>query len=92
MPFTGLIVVVVAYLLGSIPFGVIFAKMVHGPDPRSGGSRNIGFTNVLRVVGKGAAAATLAGDVAKGFLAVKGAQYTGLSSDWVLMTGIAVVL
>src|SRR5436190_1148765 len=92
MPITGLVVLLSAYLLGSIPFGIIFSKMVHGPDPRSAGSRNIGATNILRVVGKGAAAATLAGDIAKGFMAVKGAQYLGLPPDWVLMTGITVVL
>jgi len=92
MPVTGLVVLLSAYLLGSIPFGIIFSKMVHGPDPRSGGSRNIGFTNVLRVAGKGAAAATLMGDIAKGFLAVKGAQYLELSVDWVFMAGIAAVL
>lgn len=92
MAVTGLVALLLAYLLGSIPFGVIFAQMVHGPDPRSAGSRNIGFTNVLRVVGKGAAAATLVGDMAKGFLAVKGAQYFELSPDWIFMVGIAAVL
>jgi len=92
MAVTGLVALLAAYLLGSIPFGIIFAKMVHGPDPRSAGSRNIGFTNVLRVVGKGAAAATLLGDIAKGFLAVEGTQYLELSADWIFMAGIAVVL
>lgn len=92
MAITGLIALLSAYLLGSIPFGIIFAKMVHGTDPRSAGSRNVGFTNVLRVVGKGAAAATLVGDMAKGFLAVKGAQYLKLSADWIFMVGITAVL
>ena len=92
MAVPGLVALLSAYLLGSIPFGIIFAKMVHGPDPRSAGSRNIGFTNVLRVVGKSAAAATLIGDVAKGFLAVKGAQYLELPEDWIFMIGIVVVL
>ena len=44
------------------------------------------------MVGKGAAAATLAGDLVKGFMAVKGAQYLRLPPDWVLMTGITVVV
>src|SRR4051812_1947639 len=92
MPGTGLAALLLAYFVGSIPFGIIFSKMGRGRDPRSAGSGNIGFTNVLRVVGKGSAAATLAGDMAKGFLAVKGAQHFGLSSNWVCMTGISVVL
>jgi len=92
MPATGLAVLLAAYLLGSIPFGIIFSKMARGPDPRFAGSQNIGATNILRVVGKGAAAATLAGDTAKGFFAVKGAQYLGLPPDWVFMTGFTVVL
>ncbi len=92
MAVTGFVALLSAYFLGSIPFGIIFAKMVHGPDPRSAGSQNIGFTNVLRVVGKGAAAATLMGDMAKGFLAVKVAQRLELSADWIFMTGIVAVL
>jgi glycerol-3-phosphate acyltransferase PlsY len=89
---TGLFTLLSAYIFGSIPFGIIFAGMFHGPDPRSAGSGNIGFTNVLRVVGKGAAVATLMGDIAKGYLVVKGAQYLELSEDWIFMAGMAVVL
>ncbi len=56
------------YLLGSIPFGVVVAKCLGTADPRTAGSRNIGFTNVLRVSGKKAGLLTLAGDVGKGWL------------------------
>jgi glycerol-3-phosphate acyltransferase PlsY len=56
------------YLLGSIPFGVIVAKGLGTVDPRTAGSRNIGFTNVLRVAGKKAGLLTLAGDVGKGWV------------------------
>ncbi len=56
------------YLLGSIPFGVVVAKCLGTVDPRTAGSRNIGFTNVLRVSGKKAGLLTLAGDVGKGWL------------------------
>jgi glycerol-3-phosphate acyltransferase PlsY len=55
----------VAYLAGSIPFGLILAKL-RGVDLRSVGSGNIGATNVLRAVGKKEAALTLAGDMLKG--------------------------
>lgn len=60
---------VFAYLLGSIPFGLIASKLTTGIDPRTRGSGNIGFTNVLRVVGKKASAYALVGDVGKGLLA-----------------------
>jgi glycerol-3-phosphate acyltransferase PlsY len=58
------------YLLGSIPFGLIFTKLAGTQDIRSIGSGNIGATNVLRTGHKGLAAATLLGDALKGTLAV----------------------
>ncbi len=59
----------VSFLLGSIPFGIIFTKS-RGIDIRSVGSRNIGATNVLRSAGKTPAILTLAGDILKGTAAV----------------------
>ncbi|MFM8551163.1 MAG: glycerol-3-phosphate 1-O-acyltransferase PlsY [Nitrospiraceae bacterium] len=56
------------YLLGSIPFGIIVSKGLGLPDPRTVGSKNIGFTNVLRVSGKTAGILTLIGDMGKGWL------------------------
>ena len=64
-----LIVLAVSFLLGSIPFGVIIARVGYGADPRDGGSRSIGMTNMNRLFGFKAAALTFAGDVAKGALA-----------------------
>jgi acyl phosphate:glycerol-3-phosphate acyltransferase len=61
--------VVLAYLIGCIPFGVIIAKF-RGIDLRSQGSGNIGATNALRVMGKKAGAVTLLGDILKGTVAV----------------------
>ena len=58
--------VLFAYLLGSIPFGLIASNLVAGIDPRTLGSGNIGFTNVLRVVGKKASTYALVGDIGKG--------------------------
>jgi len=58
------------YLCGSIPFGVLLTKLTGAPDLRSVGSGNIGATNVLRTGRKFLAAATLAGDVLKGTVAV----------------------
>lgn len=61
---------VLAYLLGSIPFGVVIARALGLGDLRTIGSGNIGATNVLRTGNKGAAAATLILDAAKGGVAV----------------------
>jgi len=60
----------IGYLLGSIPFGLIFTRLAGTPDIRSIGSGNIGATNVLRTGRKGLAAATLIGDALKGTAAV----------------------
>jgi len=61
---------VLAYLLGSIPFAVIVSRAFGMPDPRSYGSGNPGATNVLRTGRRAAAALTLLGDALKGWLAV----------------------
>jgi len=58
------------YLCGSIPFGVLLTRFAGAPDLRSVGSGNIGATNVLRTGRKVLAAATLAGDILKGTVAV----------------------
>src|SRR5687768_3607645 len=59
-----------AYLLGSISFAVVVSRAMGLPDPRTFGSKNPGATNVLRTGRKAAAALTLLGDGAKGWLAV----------------------
>ena len=59
-----------AYLIGSLSFAVIVARAMSLPDPRTFGSGNPGATNVLRTGKKAAAALTLLGDAAKGWLAV----------------------
>jgi len=70
-PFLALLIVTLgAYVLGSIPFGLVVAKLMGLPDPRTIGSRNIGATNVLRTGSKGAALATVLLDAAKGLVAV----------------------
>ncbi len=60
----------VAYLIGSISFAIIFGKKFGGFDVREKGSKNAGSTNVLRTVGKKAAALTLICDILKGVVAV----------------------
>jgi len=68
---------VVGYLFGSIPFGLILTKLAGTQDLRSIGSGNIGATNVLRTGRKGLAAATLLGDALKGTAAVLIAGWFG---------------
>ncbi len=65
-----LLVVAVAYLLGSISFAVVVSRAMGLADPRSFGSRNPGATNVLRTGNKAAALLTLLGDAGKGLAAV----------------------
>ncbi len=64
------LVALIAYLIGSINFAIIFSKKFAGFDVREKGSKNAGTTNVLRTVGKGAAALTLICDILKGVVAV----------------------
>src|SRR5438067_10343646 len=65
---------IVAYLIGSISFAIVVSRAMRLTDPRSYGSKNPGATNVLRTGRKSAAVLTLAGDAAKGWLAVWLAQ------------------
>jgi len=65
-----LLVIPIAYLIGSISFAVVVSKCMRLPDPHSYGSGNPGATNVLRTGNKLAAVLTLTGDVLKGFFAV----------------------
>lgn len=65
-----IVFVLAAYLVGSVSFAVLTSKLFGLPDPRTFGSRNPGATNVLRTGKKAAAALTLLGDGAKGWLAV----------------------
>ncbi|WP_447976780.1 glycerol-3-phosphate 1-O-acyltransferase PlsY [Candidatus Nitrospira bockiana] len=80
------------YLLGSIPFGLIVSKALGAVDPRTAGSRNIGFTNVLRVSGKKAGVLTLLGDLGKGWLAAWLARLWLEPTAWVLLVALSPVL
>jgi glycerol-3-phosphate acyltransferase PlsY len=67
---TYLVIVVVAYLLGSIPFGYVLVRLFRKEDIRSKGSGNIGATNVIRSGAKGLGALTFLLDALKGYIAV----------------------
>ncbi len=84
--------VVLAYLLGSIPFAVVVSKAMGLKDPRSYGSGNPGATNVLRSGNKPAAALTLLGDALKGWLAMWFAMRAGLDVTGLASVALAVFL
>jgi acyl phosphate:glycerol-3-phosphate acyltransferase len=65
-----LVTAIGAYALGSVSFAIVASRLMGLPDPRGYGSKNPGATNVLRTGSRAAAALTLAGDFAKGFVAV----------------------
>ena len=86
------VALVIAYLLGSIPFGYVLVKWRTGADVRSAGSGNIGATNVLRTTGRGAGAATLLLDIGKGYLAVLiAARLVGSNDLWMSAAALAVM-
>ena len=83
-----------AYLLGSVSFAVVVSKAMGLPDPYTHGSKNPGATNVLRTGNKVAAALTLFGDAAKGWVAVTIARAVlgdPISSDNNLMLGLVAI-
>src|ERR1700686_3729096 len=88
----GLLSLLIAYLLGAIPFGFLLVKFTKGEDVRTSGSGNIGATNVLRTTGRAAGIATLVLDILKGFLAVSLASWlTGDAPEWTSLAALAVM-
>ena len=90
LPFLAL-VALLAYLLGSVPFGILITRVMGLGDLRQIGSGNIGATNVLRTGNRGAAAATLVLDVAKGAVAVLLAR-AAVGEDAAQLAGLAAFL
>jgi glycerol-3-phosphate acyltransferase PlsY len=85
------LLIIFAFVLGSIPVGVIIAK-TKGVDLQKVGSGNIGATNVLRSLGKWPAALTLLGDVLKGTIAVALGRYLGTGTFYEGLIGLSAVL
>lgn len=91
----GILLAVVAYLIGSVPFGLVVARLFdRGIDIRKAGSGNIGATNVARTVGKGAGILTLLLDAGKAVLALGLMRLAmgGSAHDWLALAGGAVFL
>src|ERR1700735_3846723 len=82
-----------AYFLGSIPFGILLAKLFGGVDVRKAGSGNIGATNVARVAGPLPGILTLVLDGVKGAAAVwLAARFTNESALWMTVAGLSALL
>ena len=86
-----ILLVIIAFFLGSIPFGIIVAK-IKGVDLKKVGSGNIGATNVLRSLGKWPAALTLFGDILKGTVAVAIGKFLGVGPVYEGLIGLSAIL
>ena len=86
------VVVVIAYLIGGIPWGVVIARATGGPDPRTIGSGRTGGANVLRALGPRAAAASGLLDVLKGIVAVLVAIVAGGGLPLEILAAVAAIV
>lgn len=92
MSFEFLLILVIAYLIGSINFAILISKSGALPDPRTHGSNNPGATNMYRIGGKTTAIKVLILDVIKGIVPTWGSYYVGLSPNEIGVTAIACCL
>ncbi len=87
-----LVMMVVAYLVGSVSSAILVSKYMGLTDPRTEGSKNPGTSNVLRISGKKAAIFVLLGDVLKGFIVVLLARLMGVSGMGLGLVALAAVV
>ena len=80
--------IALAYLVGSIPFSFLVAKLFAGKDVREHGSRNVGATNVARTAGRGAGVLALLLDLLKGYGAVMLGRYLVARPEWPFVAGV----
>ena len=80
------------YLLGAVPFGIVVSKAMGLPDPRTVGSKNVGFTNVLRVSGKKAGILTLIGDMSKGWVMGWAAMQWLTDERFIMLAALSAIL
>jgi len=89
---TGILAVIIGYLLGSIPFAYIAGRLLKGVDIRRVGGGNMGTLNVMREVGTVAGLTVLLADMGKGALAVLIAQWLGVSMVFMFVAGLTAVV
>ncbi|AFZ82793.1 glycerol-3-phosphate 1-O-acyltransferase PlsY [Candidatus Kinetoplastidibacterium crithidiae] len=89
-----LLLILISYLIGSIPSAILISKIMHLEDPRTFGSKNPGATNMLRTGNKIAAIATLIGDISKGYIGLKIVQLYcyNPSTEIICFSAIAILL
>lgn len=80
------------FLLGSIPFGIVVSKALNLSDPRTVGSKNVGFTNVLRVSGTKAGVLTLLGDMGKGWVMGWAAMQWLTTESFIMVVAVSPIL
>ena len=86
------IIILIAYLMGSVLFSIVLAKLFNANDPRLGGSKNAGATNMLRVNSLYLAVLTLICDLLKGALPVIMAVYLGFDQFYASLIGLAAII
>jgi glycerol-3-phosphate acyltransferase PlsY len=87
-----IIITLIAYLIGSVSFGILASKLFNIADPRTMGSKNPGATNVMRQGNKVAAIFTLLGDMLKATILLLIAKFYGVSDSLIVLIAIAVML
>ncbi len=87
-----LLMAMAGYMLGAVPFGVVVSKAMGLPDPRTVGSKNVGFTNVLRVSGAKAGVLTLLGDMGKGWVMGWAAMQWLTGEPFIMIVAISPIL
>lgn len=87
-----ILLIIIAYFLGSFPTGYVLGKIFYRKDIREYGSGNIGMSNVFRTFGPIPAFITLIGDAIKGYFPVWFAFYLKLSADWISYIAISAIL
>jgi len=87
-----IIAIIIGYLLGSVPFAYIVARLKKGVDIRGVSGGNVGALNTYREIGPVFGIGVLAADIIKGALAVLVARWLGLSIEWMCLAGFAAVV
>ena len=87
-----IIITLIAYLIGSVSFGILSSKLFNIADPRTMGSKNPGATNVMRQGNKIAAIFTLLGDMLKATILLLIAKFYGASDSLIVLMALAVLL
>ena len=87
-----IIITLIAYLIGSVSFGILASKVFNIADPRTMGSKNPGATNVMRQGNKVAAIFTLLGDMLKATILLLIAKFYGVSDSLIVLIATAVML